>query len=384
MKSLENLQNRTVTSESQYARKSSQYARKPSSNGLIIRQHDPKNLETPFDQLDSFLTPTELFYIRNHFAAPKLDLPSYRLRIDGAVAHPFSLTYDELRDMPSQTRVAVLECAGNSRVFLVPQVPGAQWELGAIGNAAWTGVALAALLERAGLNDDACEIVLEGADRGAPKEKPTPPGAISYARSLPRDKAIQREVLIAYQMNGADLPLDHGYPVRAVVPGHYGMASVKWLTRIHAVREPFQGYWQTSDYGYWDYQDGDPVRRALGETRLKSEIARPTVYETIEPNQLYTVRGAAWAGETEVTEIEVSTDGGQTWSAAEFIDPARRHTWRRWKFNWITPRAPGQYTLLARAKDANGKMQPEKHDKNYGTYVINYPLPIEVSVAPKR
>ena len=377
MKSLENIQNRIITFESKDARKSS-------SNGLIIRQHDPKNLETPFDQLDSFLTPTELFYIRNHFAPPKLDLASYRLRIDGAVAHPFSLSYDELRDMPSQTRVAVLECAGNSRVFLVPQVQGVQWELGAVGNAAWTGVPLGALLDRAGLNDDACEIVLEGADRGAPKEKPTPPGAIPYARSLPRDKAIQREVLIAYQMNGLDLPLDHGYPVRAVVPGHYGMASIKWLTRIHAVREPFQGYWQTSDYGYWDYEDGDPVRRALGETRLKSEIARPTVYETIEPNQFYTVRGAAWAGETEVTEIEVSTDGGQTWAAAEFIDPARRHTWRRWKFNWITPKTPGQYTLLARAKDANGKMQPEKHDKNYGTYVINYPLPIEVSVAPKR
>ena len=378
MSSKLNIENRRVATNSRNVRISA-------AAGLIIRQNDPKNLETPFDRaVDSFITPTELFYIRSHFPAPRLDREAYRLRIDGAVRNAFSLSYQELRYMPSETRVAVLECAGNSRVFLVPQVNGAQWELGAVGNAEWTGVPLAALLERAGLSDDAREIVIEGADQGLPKEKPTPPGAISYARSLPRDKAIQREVLIAYQMNGADLPLDHGYPVRAIVPGHYGMASVKWLTRIHAVREPFQGYWQTSDYGYWDYQAGDPVRRALGEARLKSEIARPTVYETIEPNQLYTVRGAAWAGETEVTEIEVSTDGGQVWAAAEFIDPAQRHTWRRWKFNWITPKTPGQYTLLARAKDATGATQPEKHDKNYGTYVINYPLPIEVSVAQKR
>jgi hypothetical protein len=198
---------------------------------------------------------------------------------------------------------------------------------------------------------------------------------------LPREKAIQREVLIAYQMNGRDLPQDHGYPVRAIVPGHYGMASVKWLTRIYAAREPFQGYWQTSDYGYWDYLDGMPVRRALGEMKLKSEIARPSVYATLAPNQVYTVFGAAWAGETEVAEIAVSTDGGQTWAEAEFLDPVQRYAWRRWKFDCLTPKKPGQYTVLARAKDAKGGTQPDKHDQNYGTYVINHPLPIEVFVA---
>ena len=223
------------------------------SAGLIIRQKEPINLETPLDQVDSYLTPTELFYIRSHFPAPRLERGTYRLRIDGAVREPLSLSYQQLRDLPSETRVATLECAGNSRVFLVPQVAGAQWELGAVGNAEWTGVLLADLLERAGLEEGACEVVLEGADRGTPKEEPVPPGPISYARSLPRDKATQRDVLIAYLMNGQDLPLNHGYPVRAVVPGHYGMASVKWLTHVHAVREPFRGYWQTSDYGYWDY-----------------------------------------------------------------------------------------------------------------------------------
>jgi DMSO/TMAO reductase YedYZ molybdopterin-dependent catalytic subunit len=230
------------------------------------------------------------------------------------------------------------------------------------------------------LADDACEVVLEGADRGTPKEEPVPPEPISYAWSVPRAKAIRPEVLIAYRMNGRDLPQDHGYPVRAIVPGHYGMASVKWLTRIQAVREPFHGYWNTSDYGYWASMDGMPVRRPLGEMQLKSEIARPRVYETVIPNRVYMVFGAAWAGETDVTEIAVSTDGGRTWAEAEFLDPMRRHAWRRWKFDWLTPEEPGQYTLLARAKDASGLMQPDRHDKNNGTYVINHPLPIEVFV----
>ena len=118
--------------------------------------------------------------------------------------------------------------------------------------------------------------------------------------------------------------------------------------------------------------------------KLKSAIARPRVYETLLPNRSYTVFGAAWAGETEVTEVAVSTDGGQTWAEAEFLDPAQRHTWRRWKFNWVTPKKAGQYTLLARAKDAAGCAQPERHDQNYGSYVINHPLPIEVFVAPRK
>ncbi len=351
-----------------------------SSAGLIIRQKEPRNLESPFDQIDSYLTPTELFYIRSHFPIPVLDRATYRLRIDGALRHPFALSYEELRSMRSETRVATLECAGNSRVFLVPQVQGAQWELGAVSNAEWTGVPLRALLECAELEEDACEIVLEGADRGTPKEEPVPPDPISYAWSLPRAKAIQPEVLIAYQMNGRDLSPDHGFPVRAIVPGHYGMASVKWLTGIRAVRKPFHGYWQTSDYAYWASMDGKPVRRPLGEMQLKSEIARPRVYETLAPNRIYTVSGAAWAGETDVTEVAVSTDGGRSWAEAEFLDPARRHAWRRWKFDWLTPKEPGQYTLLARAKDTGGLIQPDSHDQNYGTYVINHSLPIEVFV----
>src|ERR1700716_4428553 len=191
--------------------------------GLINRQKDPNNLEMPFDQLGDFITPSELFYIRSHFPTPELDPVAYRLSIGGAVRRELRLSYADIRAMPSRTCIATLECAGNSRVFLVPAVPGAQWELGAVGNAEWTGVPLSVLLESAGLADDVCDLVLEGADRGVPKEEPKTPGPISYARSIPRKRALEPDVLIAWQMNGRDLTPDHGYPLRAIVPGHYGI-----------------------------------------------------------------------------------------------------------------------------------------------------------------
>src|SRR5260370_15712458 len=167
--------------------------------GLIIRQKDPNNLEMPFDQLEDFITPSELFYIRSHFPTPKLDPFAYRLSISGAVRSELSLSYADIRAMPSRTCVATLECAGNSRVFLVPPVSGAQWELGAVGTAEWTGVPLSVLLESAGLADDVCELIFEGADRGIPKEEPKPPGPISYIRSISRTRAMDADVLIAYQ-----------------------------------------------------------------------------------------------------------------------------------------------------------------------------------------
>jgi DMSO/TMAO reductase YedYZ molybdopterin-dependent catalytic subunit len=349
--------------------------------GLIIRQKDPSNLEMPFDQLGDFITPSELFYIRSHFPTPELDPVTYRLSIRGAVRNELSLSYGDIRAMPSRTSVATLECAGNSRVFLVPPVPGAQWELGAVGNAEWTGVPLSVLLESAGLADDVCDLVLEGGDSGVPKEEPKPPGLISYARSIPRVRAMASDVLIAYQMNGQDLTADHGYPLRAIVPGHYGMASVKWLTNIVAATQPFQGYWQTSDYGYWDDSEGTPVRRPLAEMQVKSQIARPRVYERLEPGRPYTIFGAAWAGNTDVTEIRISPDGGASWVQGDFLDPMHRHAWRRWKYDWITPTQPGRYTLLARARGADQTAQPDGHDPNFGSYVINHPLPIEVFVA---
>ncbi len=348
--------------------------------GMIVREREPANLETPVDRLSSFLTPTELFYVRSHFSTPAPQREGYRLRVDGAVRRPLELSFDDLRGMPAESRTVLLECAGNSRVFLVPQAEGVQWELGAVGNAEWTGVPLAALLERASLEDEACEIVLEGADRGTPRQTPRPAGEITYARSLPRAKATSSETLIAYRMNGRDLSPEHGYPVRAIVPGHYAMASVKWLTRIHAVREPFCGYWQTSDYAYWDEVDGYPVRRPLGAMPVKSEIFRPGMYATLACGTQCVIAGAAWAGEFEVTEVSVSTNEGRSWAPARFIDPARLHSWRRWTFDWWTPDEPGRYTIRSRAQDNGGMMQPDRHNPRHGSYVVHHTLPIEVFI----
>jgi DMSO/TMAO reductase YedYZ molybdopterin-dependent catalytic subunit len=350
------------------------------SDEMIIRQTEPVNLETPLDQTDSYLTPTDLFYVRSHFETPRIDPEAYRLVIDGAVDTRVSLTLQELKEMPSQTRIATLECAGNGRAFLAPRVRGVQWELGAVGNAEWTGVPLSRVLDRVGLQDDAREIILEGADRGTPNDLPAGSEPISFARSIARAKALGGDVLIAYEMNGHELPLQHGYPVRAVVPGHYGMASVKWLTHIEAVRSPFQGYWQTSDYAYWAQANGERVRQALGEMELKSEIVRPRALEVVPPNAVYAIGGIAWAGETEVTRVCVSADGGESWSEATFLDPARVHTWRRWTYDWLTPRTPGRYVLLSRAIAADGSVQPDRRDPSFGSYVINHVVPVEVVV----
>jgi DMSO/TMAO reductase YedYZ molybdopterin-dependent catalytic subunit len=345
--------------------------------GLIIRERDPVNLEYPYDQLQSFLTPNDLFYIRSHYQAPQLDQNSFRLSVSGAVRKPFMISYADLLTLPAVTRPATIECAGNGRIFLVPQVRGAQWQLGAVSTAEWTGVPLSSLLECAELNKEACEIVLEAADMGVPKEEPIPPGQTRYARSVSAD--IADNILIAYAMNGERLTVDHGFPLRAIVPGHYGMASVKWLTHIRAVDQRFNGYWQTSDYGYWDDENGHPVRRPLGPMAVKSAIARPRTREVIPAGSVYPVFGAAWSRDP-ITATEISTDNGGSWQPVQFLDEAQPFVWRRWAFEWQVPEETGVYILKSRATDAAGNTQPSEHDKRFGTYVIHHTLAIEVEV----
>src|SRR6266480_2020730 len=193
-------------------------------DGKIIRSEDPLNLEMPFETLDRFITPTKSFYVRTHFPIPTIDKSEWRLRVEGEVERPFEISYDELIALESRKAPVTLECAGNSRNFLEPKVKGVQWELGAVGNAEWTGVPLSILLERAGIRANAHEVVLEGADHGRVNDPKAPAGAISFARSIPLTKA-NHDVLLAYKINGVDLPPEHGFPVRAIVPGWYAMAS---------------------------------------------------------------------------------------------------------------------------------------------------------------
>lgn len=348
----------------------------------VVRSVVPEVLEFPFSALDSFLTPTAQFYVRSHFPTPELRPETWTLRVEGAVDHPLELRYADLQRLEARTLPVTLECAGNGRAYLQPPAEGVRWEQGGISTAEWTGVPLRAVLEQAGLRASAVEIVLEGADRGHVSRGPHPTAPISYARSLPRSPALNGDVFLAYAMNGAPLPQAHGFPLRAIVPGWYGMASVKWLTRIVAVEAPFPGYWQTTDYAYWDYENGLPVRVPITTMRLKSQIARPAPGEPVIADRPYRITGAAWSSGAEITSVEVSPDGGETWHAATLIGPAAAHAWRLWEYVWHTPAQPDFRTLLSRATDSQGRTQPLEHNADYGNYLISHLLPREVEVHP--
>jgi DMSO/TMAO reductase YedYZ molybdopterin-dependent catalytic subunit len=348
-------------------------------DGRIVRSEEPLNLEMPFETVESFITPNKSFYVRTHFPIPKIDRDAWWLHVEGDVEKPFAINYEELLKIKSLTVPVTLECAGNNRNFLEPKVKGVQWGLGAVGTAEWTGVPLSVLLDRARLKPDACEVILEGADGGLLAEAKSPPGEMNFARSVPLAKASQN-VLLAYKMNGNDLPPEHGFPLRAVVPGWYAVASVKWLQRIVVTSQPFTGYYQTLDYAYWKRRGDIAELSPVAELQVKAEIANPAQGETVPANSTVFIHGAAWAGGGEIVRVEVSTDGGSTWKEATLLGESKPNAWRFWEFNWQTPIAPGKQTLVARAVDSRGQTQPAHRDPDRGTYMINHLLPITVEV----
>ncbi len=345
------------------------------SEGKIVRSVDPPNLEMPFETLDGFITPTKSFYVRTHFPIPKIDRDAWRLRVEGEVEKPFQISYDELIRLESRKVPVMLECAGNNRTFLEPKVKGVQWGLGAVGNAEWTGVPLSILLERVGVKASAREVILEGADHGRVDDPKAPAGELKFARSIPLEKA-RKDALLAHKMNDIDLPTEHGFPVRAIVPGWYAMASIKWLTRIIVIDRPFNGYYQTLDYAFWRNNELVPLR----EMQVKAEIARPVAGETISANSIYRIHGAAWTSDGEITTVEISANGGSTWSNATLLGESKPNTWRLWEFVWQTPAKAGKATLIARATDSRDRTQSVERDPDRGTYMINHLLPIEVEV----
>ena len=348
------------------------------SGDLIVREQEPLNLEMPFSSLDGFITPNESFYVRCHFPVPEISVDSWRLKIEGDVEAPFELSYDELRGIESRTIAATLECAGNNRIFLEPKAKGVQWGLGAVGNASWTGMPLAAILERARPKAGAIEVILEGADEGAVDKTPTPSGKISFCRSLPLTKA-RADVLLAYEMNGEKLSATHGFPLRAIVPGWYAMASVKWLRRIIVTTKPFNGFYQSLDYTYWDRSGLLPTLAPLTEQQTKAEIAHPEQGETIATNSTYRIHGAAWSGTAEIARVEVSSDSGKTWHDAKLLGESVNNAWRLWEYEWRTP-AAGRRTIMARATDSDGFAQPIARSRDRGTYMINHLLPVDVEI----
>lgn len=348
-------------------------------DGFIVREMEPQNLESPASAFSAFLTPTERFYVRSHFKQPELSVAAWTLTVDGAVSTPLHIDYAGLLAMPSKTLVSMLECAGNGRVYLVPKADGAQWANGGMGNAEWVGVPVAALLQRAGVTAGAVDVVFEGADSGELTSDPKSPGPISFARSISIAEALHGDALLAFRMNGSPLTGAHGFPVRVVVPGWYGMASVKWLKRITVTEKPFDGYFQSLQYSYFQRSNGIPTLLPITAIGVKSAIMRPAFGERLAPGRPYTVSGNAWAGLSEVASVEVSTDGGATWQQATMTTPAVRYSWRMWQFQW-TPARAGSYKLMARAKDAHGHQQPMDRNKDLRSYQITHVIPISVEV----
>ncbi|WP_422922896.1 sulfite oxidase [Singulisphaera sp. PoT] len=349
------------------------------SHDLILRESKPKNLESPFSDLEGFLTPNNKFYVRNHFDIPEISDSSWRLKIEGAIDKPIEIGIQDIKRMPSHVLTAMLECAGNGRAYLEPKAKGIPWGAGAVSNAEWTGVPLRDLLSRAGLKPGALEVILEGADRGTIDEEPKTPGDIHFARSIPLVKALD-DVFLAYEMNGEVLTPEHGRPLRAIVPGWYGMASVKWLSRIVVTDRHFNGYFQTLEYSIFERHSGIPTLVPLAENAVKAEIARPAMGESVLRGGEYRVLGAAWAGESMVRQVEVSVDDGEHWQLARLLGDPVRHAWTLWDWFWRVPERAGHYRLMARATDARDRTQPDHRNEDLRTVMIHHVVPIEVQV----
>jgi DMSO/TMAO reductase YedYZ molybdopterin-dependent catalytic subunit len=331
---------------------------------LIYLSREPLNAETPLERQVGSITPASRHYVRDHFAIPPA--PAH-LVIDGAVDTELQLDPGDLRSLPRRSLVVTLECAGNGRASLDPPVPGEQWRWGAVSTAEWTGVSLRAVLELAGPRPSAVEVLCVGADTGTPADV----GArIAYERSLPIADALHDDVLIAYAMNGEDIPPEHGAPLRLIVPGWYGMASVKWLAQLRLVERRFEGFFQAKRYVVGDR----PVR----EIAPRALIAWPTDDARLSARP-FVVRGYAWSGRGDLARVEVSSDGGREWHDASLADGPSRYAWRDWHHS-VTPGTGGPLVLVARAVTLDGTTQPLTQVRSALGYENNAARPVRVQI----
>jgi len=345
----------------------------PDITGLVVHRTSPLNCETSIPALiGGVVMPNSRFYVRNHFQTPRLDPASWQLEVSGLVERPLQLTLRELYNMRSETVVATLECAGNGRSGFDPPAEGEQWQLGAVSTAEWTGVPLAEILDRAGLMPEAREILFRGADQGNVGEAADP---IRFERSLPVTDAGHFGALLAYAMNGEPLPLEHGYPMRVIVPGWYAVASVKWLTDIEVLGSPFTGFFQAKRYVYEIERDGTLTREPVRLQQVRSVITQPSADQEVPAGDLV-VRGVAWSGAAPIDKVEVSIGTGP-WQNARLIGQRHRHSWQWWELLTQID-SPGQTTVRARATDLAGRTQPERPLWNrlgYGANAVhNVPL----------
>lgn len=313
-----------------------------------------RNRGMPLEGLRYPITPTGMHYLLVHFDIPEVDLKRWRLNVGGLVSNPLSMSLDEIKRRPAVTLAVTMECAGNGRALLSPRYVNQPWLLEAIGTAEWTGTPLRGILDEAGLTDSVVQILFTGLDQGVQGDE-----VQDYQRSLSLAEATREEVLLAYWMNGEPLQPQHGYPLRLIVPGWYGMTSVKWLGRIEAIGEPFTGYQMQKSYRYSQAEDdvGEPVTLI----KVRALMIPPGIPDFTTRTRLVeagpvTLTGRAWAGRSSISCVEVSINGGAAWSVAELGDQVSIYAWRAWSFNWDA--TPGRYTLCVRATDAEGNTQP--------------------------
>jgi DMSO/TMAO reductase YedYZ molybdopterin-dependent catalytic subunit/mono/diheme cytochrome c family protein len=352
----------------------------PEKRDMIVRSTRPEDLEMPLAGFSDYLTPIEHFFVRTHVYVPEVDLAAWRLQVEGEVATPLNLTMDDLRKMPAVDLVAVTECAGNGRGFYNPTVPGIQWAVGSVGNGRWRGVRLADVLKRAGVKPSAKEILFNGAD--------VPIGTMpDFQRSIPVAKALDSNTLLAFEMNGQTLPVKHGFPLRVVAPGWASDSWMKWLTSIRVLDREHDGFWMKSAYRH----PGKPVApgaaippdqmQPVTSLHVKSVIAAPADRSAVLIGAPLTVRGVAWGGDAgPIAAVDVSTDNGRTWKAATLrADQRTQFGWRQWEYNWTPPRE-AYYTILARARDAAGNIQPLDQEWNPSGYAWNVVPRVGVNV----
>ena len=319
----------------------------------------------PLEVLREPITPLGLHYVLIHYDIPAVDPQAFRLEVDGAVERPLSLSLDDLRAREPAAMPLTFECAGNGRALLEPRPISQPWLTEAVGTAEWGGTALGPLLEEARVRPEGVEALFTGLDRGVENDETQ-----DYQRSLSLDEA--RGALLAWEMNGAPLPPQHGFPLRLVVPGWYGMTNVKWLGRITVLARPFDGYQQSVAYRLYDEDGvpGEPVTRM----EPRSLMVPPGVPDFmtrerhLEPGPVE-LRGRAWSGHGPVERVEVSTDGGESFAGAELDAPLGESAWRGWSFGWDAP--PGEHVLCSRATDATGRSQPLDPPWNLKGYANN-------------
>ncbi|MBN3786162.1 sulfite oxidase [Burkholderia sp. Ac-20353] len=343
--------------------------------GLIVHRAHPLNCETSIPALiGGVVMPNAHFYVRNHFQIPILDAATFRLTVGGLVERPLSLSLHDLHNMPSQTLVATLECAGNGRTKFQPAIQGEKWDQGAVSTAEWTGVPLAEVLDRAGVRTGTREVLFRGADGGMVEGRSEP---IRFERSLQLGSARDPDLLLAYAMNGEPLPIQHGYPVRLLVPDWYAVASVKWLTEIELIDQPFAGYYQSDKYWYECERDSQAVREPVTLQRVRSLITEPAPNQEVPCGEL-AIRGVAWSGAAPIAHVEISVGGG-SWQEAHLVGERKRHSWQWWELI-SRVHEPGVVTLSARATDLAGRTQPEHAEWNrlgYGNNAIHH-VPIRI------